>query len=99
MGKANANNLPPIVKFFDKHKWRIILPLLFATFYWAYPRYNYIPIAVQQNLFVKSSVLNQSDLRIGIDKIISETLSDRYLLKLAEKYNLFSSENDESKKT
>ncbi len=92
MKAKNTNNQIPIIIFLNKHKWRIILPLLYATIFWAYPRYNYYPIAVQQSLFIKSSVYNQEELRKEVAKIRDKIHSDDFLQELILKYDIYKSE-------
>lgn len=89
MSDTTYDNQSPIFRFLTKHKWRIILPLLFATIYWAYPRYSYEPIAVQQNLFIKSSTLNQMELKQEVTKIQNKVHSDEFLQGLILKYDLY----------
>jgi hypothetical protein len=98
MSEGISNNHAPIFTFLNKHKWRIILPMIFALFYFAIPRYLAETVAVQQNLFVKSSILDQQALRNEIDKIEQTVLSDGYLLSLATKYDLFVDERNEVEK-
>jgi hypothetical protein len=93
---TNINNQIPIFKFLVKHKWRIILPLLFATFYWAYPRYQNIPIAVQQDIFIKSSYLTQAEIDSRVDSVKKVIHSDYFLQNLIEKYDLYKKEREKN---
>ncbi len=88
MNENNSNNHAPIFTFLKKHKWRIILPMIFALFYFALPRYLTQYIAVQQYLFIKSSVYNQVQLKQEITAIQNTVLSDEFLQKLIAKYEL-----------
>ena len=83
-----ANDQIPILRFLSKHKWRIILPLLFATFYWALPRYQAVPIAVQQNLFIKSASLSQGELKQAVLDVRENVLSDEFLGQMISNHNL-----------
>ena len=88
MNESTTNNQPPIFRFLVKHKWRIILPLIFVGFYFALPRYFADITAVQQNLFIKSSTLNKSVLDKKVAAIKDEVLSDVFLESLISEFNL-----------
>lgn len=88
----NTNNEAPIFRFLNKHKWRIILPMIFALFYFALPRYNYYPVAVQQGLFIKSSILGQNELKQETTNIKNKIHSDNFLKDLILKYDLYKTE-------
>ena len=89
MNQSNTNNQPPIFKFLVKHKWRIILPMLFAVFYFALPRYLHQIIAVQQNVFFKSSVMSKAEIHEEFSGIRQQILSDESLKNLIYKYDLY----------
>ncbi len=89
MKSENSSNQAPIFKFLSKHKWRIVLPVLFALFYFALPRYFANYTAVQQNLFIKSSKVNRNETEKDIANIINQTQSDDFLQQLISKYDLY----------
>lgn len=89
MEKRDVRNLPPIFSFLYKHKWRIILPLLFALFYFALPRYLADSTAVQQYLFIKSAALSQNDLKAEARSTIDLVRSDEFLENLVAGYDLY----------
>jgi hypothetical protein len=95
MNESKTNNQPPIFRFLAKHKWRIILPLIFALFYFALPRYLAESIAVQQNLFIKSPTLNQEELKRETNAISNSVKSDEFLGHLINKYDLFKTKRKE----
>jgi hypothetical protein len=86
----------PILSFLNKHKWRIILPLLFALLYWSVPRYQFEPVAVQQNLFIKSSVYGESDVRQEVAGIQKKVLGDEFLAGVVAKYDLYNTAKSEN---
>ncbi len=88
MIEKNSQNIPPIFTFLAKHKWRIILPVIFALFYFALPRYLTQYIAVQQNLFIKSSTYSQAELKQEVTAIQNSVLSNEFLQNLIVKYDL-----------
>jgi hypothetical protein len=88
MNENNSNNHAPIFTFLKKHKWRIILPMIFAMFYFALPRYLTQYIAVQQNLFIKSAVYTQTQLKQEVTAVQNIILSDEFLQNLIVKYDL-----------
>ncbi len=89
MNESTTNNQPPIFKFLVKHKWRIIIPILFAVFYFALPRYLHQIIAVQQNVFFKSSVMSKAEIHEEFSEIRKQILSDESLKNLIFKYDLY----------
>lgn len=97
MNEKKLNNQMPILRFLNKHKWRIILPVLFVTFYFALPRYFQDHVAVQQNLFIKSSTLDKHELDREVSGIKDEVLSDEFLNSLISEFDLF--ENVSADKT
>lgn len=96
MSETTYDNQAPIFRFLNKHKWRIILPLLYAAIFWAYPRYSDQPVAVQQNLFIKSSILNQMELKQEVTNIQNKVHSDEFLHDLIRKYDLYKSEKSQN---
>lgn len=97
MNEDKLNNQIPLLKFFNKHKWRIILPVLFVTFYFALPRYFQDYVAVQQNLFIRSATLNKYELEKEVSDINEEILSNDFLNSLISEFGLF--ENVSADKT
>lgn len=89
MSENKSINQIPILSFLNKHKWRIIIPLLFALFYWAIPRYTLEPIAVQQYIFFKSDVLTNEEIKKEFFINKEKVHSDEYLKALIIKYDLF----------
>ena len=94
MQDKKVNNQIPIVRFLYKHKWRIVLPLLFAIFYFSLPRYTRESISVQQYLFFKSSVLNKTEMVKEFSDSRERVLSDQSLKNLIYKYDLYKSEKE-----
>jgi thioredoxin-related protein len=94
--KNDSNNQIPIFKFLAKHKWRIILPFLFALFYWAIPRYQTNNIAVQQELFIKSPVLSQNEITSKCESIKNSIYSEDNLRNILTKYNLYKTEKEQN---
>jgi hypothetical protein len=94
MNENNSNNHAPIFTFLNKHKWRIVLPMIFALFYFALPRYLTQYIAVQEELFIKSSSLNADELEAKAEKVRAIVHGDEFLQNLIIKYDLYSSERD-----
>lgn len=92
MNESKINNQPPIFRFLVKHKWRIILPMIFAMFYFALPRYLHQTIAVQQNVFFKSSVMSKAEVHEELSAIRLQILSDESLINLILKYDLYKTE-------
>jgi hypothetical protein len=88
MNENNSNNHAPIFTFLNKHKWRVILPMIFAVFYFALPRYLTQYIAVQQNLFIKSSAYDKTQLKREVTAIQNIVLSDNFLQNLIVQYNM-----------
>lgn len=95
---ANKESRAPIFRFLLKHKWRIILPLLFALFYWSLPRYQVETVAVQQTLFMKSSTRSEDELRQEVANVQKSALSDENLAGLVSKYQLYPAESSENAK-
>lgn len=96
MNEDKLNNQIPILRFLNKHKWRIILPLLFALFYFALPRYLTQYIAVQQNVFFKSSILSKAEMSKEFLNIREQVLSDESLKNLIFKYDLYKAEREDN---
>ncbi len=94
MKEDTSKNQIPILKFLNKHKWRIILPLSFSLFYLALPRYTKKIIAVQQNAFFKSSVLGEAEMIEEFSEIKEQVLSDESLKNLILKYDLYKTERE-----
>ena len=94
MNESKINNQPPIFRFIVKHKWRIILPLIFALFYFALPRYMMELIAVQQTIFVKSPTLTQNELKKETAAVVDSVKSDEFLQSLINKYDLYRTKRD-----
>ena len=94
MHKDNKDNQIPILKFLNKHKWRIILPLSFSLLYFSLPRYLREIIAVQQNVFFKSSVLSKTEINKEFSDIREQVLSDEFLENLIIKYDLYRNERE-----
>ncbi len=92
MHEDKLNNQIPILRFLNKHKWRIIIPVLFAAFYFALPRFLNNSVAVQQYIFITSSKLNQSQLNAEVSGISDRILTDAFLQNLIVKYDLFADE-------
>ncbi|MBA3694039.1 MAG: hypothetical protein H0W77_11490 [Acidobacteria bacterium] len=92
MHEDKLNNQIPILRFLNKHKWRIIIPVLFAAFYFALPRFLNDSVAVQQYIFITSSELNQSQLNAEVSDISDRILTDAFLQNLIVKYDLFADE-------
>lgn len=89
MSENESINQIPIISFLNKHKWRIMIPLLFALFYWAIPRYMSEPIAVQQYIFFKSDVLTNEEIKKEFFINKEKVHGDEYLKALIIKYDLF----------
>ena len=91
MNEDKLRNQIPIFRFLNKHKWRIILPILVFFPYWVIPFY-FAKIAqpAQSFLFVTSArdatpeTLNQE-----VAKISEQLQSDDAILGLIKKYDLF----------
>ncbi|HXG85530.1 MAG TPA: hypothetical protein VNI84_16020 [Pyrinomonadaceae bacterium] len=92
MHEDKIKNQIPVVRFLNKHKWRIIIPVLFAAFYFALPRYFNDSVAVQQYIFITSSKLNQSQVKAEVLNISDKILTDDFLQHLIVKYDLFTDE-------
>lgn len=96
MNADKSSNQIPLLRFLNKHKWRIILPLIFALFYFALPRYLMESIAVQQNFFFKSDYLSKDEIRKEFLGIREQTLSDESLKNLIFKYDLYKAERNDN---
>lgn len=95
MNESKTSNQPLIFRFLIKHKWRIILPMIFSLFYFALPRYMMDSLAVQQNLFIKSPTLNHEELKKETNAVIVSIKSDEFLGHLINKYDLFKTKRQE----
>lgn len=91
MDEDKLRNQIPIFRFLNKHKWRIVLPLLFFFPYWMIPYFFAKSVRpVQSYLFVTSTqnatpeALNQE-----VAKISDQLQSDDTMLELVKKYDLF----------
>ncbi len=93
MNEEKLKNQIPVVRFLNKHKWRIIIPILFTTIYFGLPRYFSKPFASQYYLFITST---QNASREQLNKEVADgtnqILSDESLLGLIIKYDLFADE-------
>lgn len=88
----NKNRIP-ILRFLNKHKWRIIVPILITTVYFGLPRYFHKPFACQYYLFITSSQnAAREQLSAEVSDISSQVLSDESLRGLIAKYDLFTEE-------
>lgn len=91
MQEETLRNQIPILRFFYKHKWRIILPFLL------YAGYFYLPLfSVNKSMGVMSHHLVTSTqnatpeiLTQEVTKITEEVQSDESILGLIDKYGLF----------
>lgn len=92
------NNQIPIVKFLKKHQWRIILPVLFMTFFISLPLVLTTRTFVNQYLSIKSPTLNRNELSNDVASKVQYVQSNEFLKGLVVKYDLFSDENDEETK-
>lgn len=92
------NNQTPIVKFLKKHQWRIILPVLFMTFFISLPMVLTTRTYVNQYLSIKSATLNKNELSYDVALKVQHVRSNEFLKDLVVKYNLFSDEIDEAAK-
>ena len=92
------NNQIPIIKFLKKHQWRIILPVLFMTFFISLPLVLTTRTYVNQVLSIKSATLNKNELSNDVALKIQYVRSNEFLKGLVVKYDLFSDENDETAK-
>ena len=72
----------------NKHKWRIVIPVLFIMFYFSLPLVLSDWTAVQQNLFIKSENFNQKELTDVANFKISYIQSDEFLESMVLKYDL-----------
>src|SRR5436190_16540320 len=94
----NPNDQVPIVRFLNKHKWRIILPMLFNLLFWGIPRYQSEIIAAQQSLTVRSGTLKEDEIEKELKSIQNVVLGDAFLADLVSKYDLYEPESTEAAK-
>ena len=88
------NNQIPILRFLNKHKWRIILPVLFIMFYISIPQVLSDRTAVQQTLFIKSATLSKTELMEVANSSINYVKNDEFLKGLILKYDLYISDQN-----
>ncbi|CAN5237444.1 hypothetical protein BH20ACI2_BH20ACI2_00770 [soil metagenome] len=89
MDDEKLRNQIPILKFLNKHKWRIILPTLLFWGYWSYP--FYYAVNIQQSRLYATSTQNASPETVDqeVTNISTELQSDESMLGLIKKYDLF----------
>jgi hypothetical protein len=92
------NNQIPIIKFLKKHQWRIILPVLFMTFFISLPLVLTTRTFVNQVISIKSATLTKNELSNDAALKIQYVQTDEFLKGLVVKYDLFRDENDEETK-
>lgn len=90
MDEDKSHKQIPILRFLNKHKWRIVLPFLL------YAAYVYLPVHSANNSFGKISHVHITstqnveleDLRQEVTKISDEVQSDESILGLIKKHSL-----------
>lgn len=83
----------PILRFLNKHKWRLIVPILFTTVYFGLPQYFRVMIASQYYLFITSSQnVSREQLNSEVVRISNQILSDESLREMIVKHELFADE-------
>lgn len=84
----------PIFRFLNKHKWRIVLPILFYAAYIYIPLYSVDrPMGILSRLFVTSTqIATPEDLDREVTKITEHVQSDESILGLINKHGLFSTD-------
>jgi len=93
MHEDKLKNQIPILRFLNKQKWRIIIPILFTTVYFGLPRYFREPFASQYYLFITSAQnAAREQLNSEVTDVSNQILSDESLLGLITKYDLFAKE-------
>lgn len=92
MDEDKLRNQIPILRFLNKHKWRIALPILIYAGYFYLPPYNVDrPAGVVSHLLVTSTQnVTPEDLNQEVTKITEQVQSDESILALINKYGLFS---------
>src|SRR4051794_25954731 len=101
MDNDKSRNQIPIIRFFGKHKWRIILPVLGFAAYFFLP-YYFPSNTPRTTKYIQSRLLitgrqNQSleQLNQEVGEISEQLQSDKSLLRLINKYDLFAKERSE----
>ena len=94
MVKDNFDERSPVINFFSKHKWRIILPTLFYFLYFGLPMYLAVITGYSADLFIRSSNLSRSQLNEQVTDTTNRVLSDDFLRNLIFKYDLLASEKE-----
>ena len=91
MDAEKLDNQIPLLRFLNKHKWRIIVPILFCVIYFGLPRYfREMSAPCQYYLFI-SSAQNAAPEQLNREVVEASEriLSDESLRDLLVKYDLF----------
>jgi hypothetical protein len=92
MDEDKLRNQIPVFRFLNRHKWRIILPILFYAGYFYLPFYSVDrPVSVVSHLLVTSTQNSTPEnLNQEVTKITEQVQSDESITALINKYGLFS---------
>ena len=92
MDDDKLSNQIPILRFLNKHKWRIVLPCLVYAGYFYIPFYSdNKPMGVISHLLVTSTQnATPEDLNREVTKITEQVQSDESILELIKRHGLFS---------
>lgn len=93
MREEKLNAQIPILRFLNKHKWRIVFSILFCVIYFGIPRVINPMIASQYYLFITSAEnASAAQLNDEVVEISNQALSDASLRGLIVKYDFFADE-------
>lgn len=89
MNEDKLNNQIPILRFLNRHKWRIIIPILFCVICFGLPRFSQRSVSSQNYLFITSARnAPPEQLNKEVLEASNEIKSDESLLGLIVKYDL-----------
>ena len=94
MNDDKAKNQIPIFRFFYRHKWRIIIPVLIVVYYMGLPHSFDTPqTIISYQLSIKPTENGSlKSINQQVAKVADGIKSDESLLALVSKYDLFSRE-------
>ncbi|HEX8247299.1 MAG TPA: hypothetical protein VF599_03865 [Pyrinomonadaceae bacterium] len=89
MHEDKLNSQIPILRFLNKHKWRITIPILFCVVYFGVPRLFQRFVSTQCDLFITSARNAPAEqLNKEVLEAFHQINNDEYLLGLVVKYDL-----------
>ena len=91
MDEDKLHNQIPILRFLNRHKWRIILPTLLFFPYWMLPFYSGKSYPPSQSYLYVTSAQNASPEALNevVAKVSDQLQSDESILGLIKTYDLF----------